>query len=231
MPEALKVNKGAEACLRDFLKFLLEKERVKGVFCLRETGGGAAYSLITDPAALDEAVPLFPLLPASAAKVLANLTLVEPAAEPIAVVIKPCELRALTELMKRNQGSLENLLLISFTCAGAYPLEMSVNGDIEAKLPAYWEAVKKAEIPADIRPACAACEHFVPYNADITLELVGNKDADKKCLMHLNNEKAEQFAQGFEGESGGGEIDAAVIDSLKAKRQEKKQALFTELGI
>jgi formate dehydrogenase subunit beta len=232
MAKVVKLNKGAEQCLLELLRFLLESGKVKGVFTLSKVGesGAVAYSLITDPAALEAALPLFPLMPVDAAKVLTRLTLVEPAAEPIAAVVRPCELRALTELIKRSQGSLDNLLLISSTCGGVYPLETSVNGNISQKLPGYWEAVKKGEIAADIRPACAACEHFVPYNADITLALIGNKDADKQCLIQLNNDKAEQFADGLAGELSQGEAKSGVVDSLRAKKQARKQELLDEFG-
>jgi formate dehydrogenase subunit beta len=233
MPKVLKSNKGAEECLLGFLKFLLESGKVSGVFSLRKVGesGGVGYSLITDPNKLEEALPLFPLMPANAAKVLSRLTLVEPAKQPIAAVVRPCELRALTELIKRSQGSLDNLLLISSTCGGVYPLKTAASGNIEEKLPEYWESVKKAEIPPDIRPACAACEHFVPYNADITVALVGNKDVDKQCLIYLNNEKAEQFADGFGGEFSGGEVKSEIVEGLRSRRQARKQELFGELGI
>jgi formate dehydrogenase subunit beta len=233
MPKALKLNKGAEEGVRELLRFLLESGRVKGVFTLRKVdeSGGVAYSLITDPAALEEASPLFPLMPANAAKVLSRLTLVEPAAKPIAAVVRPCELRALIELIKRSQGSLDNLLLISSTCGGVYPLKMAVSGNIEEKLPSYWEAVKKAEIAPDIRPACAACEHFVPYSADITFALIGNKDVDKQCAVYMNNDKAEQFVSGMVGELASGEVDSGIIESLRSKRETRRKELFDELGV
>jgi formate dehydrogenase subunit beta len=233
MPKVLRSNKGAEECLTEFLRFLLESGKVKGVFSLTKVSesGGVAYSLITDPAALKEALPLFPLMPVDAAKVLSRLSLVESATEPVAAVVRPCELRALVELIKRNQGSLDNLLLISSTCGGVYPLETGINGDIEEKLPQYWELVKKGEIAPDIRPACAACEHFVPYNADITFALIGNEDLDKRCVIHLNTAKGEQFAHGFAGEFSEGEVKSGIIDGLKSKRQAKKQELFGEFGI
>jgi formate dehydrogenase subunit beta len=233
MPKVLRLNKGAEEGLRELLRFLLEKGKVKGVFTLRklDQSGGVAYSLITDPAVLEEAVPLFPLMPANAAKILSRLTLVEPADKPIAAVVRPCELRALTELIKRSQGSLDNLLLISSTCGGVYPLKTGVNGNMEKELPSYWEAVKKAEIPSDIRPACAACEHFTPYNADMTVALIGNKDADKQFAVYLNNERAEEFASGMEGNFSQGEIDSSIIEGYRSKRQSRAKELFEELGV
>lgn len=233
MPRVLRLNKGAEEGLQELLRFLLESGKVKGVFALAPTddNGGAAYSLITNLDALEKASPLFPLMPTNAAKVLSRLTLVEPATKPIAAVVRPCELRALTELIKRSQGSLDNLLLISSTCGGAYPLKMAVTGNIKEKLPSYWEAVKKAEIAPDIRPACAACEHFVPYNADMTVALIGNKDVDKQCAVYLNTDKGEQFATGITGELAEGEVGSEAIESLRSKRESRAKELFDELGV
>lgn len=232
MAKLLRLDKGAEVGVRDFLKLLLESGKVKGVFALRKVdeGDGVAYALITDPAALEEASPLFPLMPTNAAKVLSRLTLVEPAAEPVAAVVRPCELRALTELIKQSQGSLNNLLLISSTCGGVYPLEMAIDGNITEKLPQYWNAVKEGEVAADIRPACASCEHFVPYNADMTVALIGNKDVDKQCVISLNTDKGEQFAEGIAGELAEGEVESVVIESLRGKRETQKKKLFDEIG-
>jgi len=232
MPKVLKLNKGAEEGVRELLRFLLESGKVKGVFTLvpMDKNGGVAYSLIANPDALEEASPLFPLMPANAAKVLSRLTLVEPADKPIAAVIRPCELRALTELMKRNQGSLENLLFISSTCGGVYPLKTAADGNIKEKLPQYWDAVSKGEIPSEIRPACAACEHFVPYNADMTVALIGNKDVDKQSEISLNTDKGEQFAADMAGELVEREVESQVIESLQSKREAKKKELLDELG-
>jgi len=218
--------------VREFLGSLLESGKVSGVFTLTRVGkdGGITYSLVTNPDSLKEATPLFPLMPASAAKMLSHLTLVAPADKPIAAVVRPCELRALTELIKLNQGDLDNLLLISSTCGGVYPLELAINGSIEEKLPQYWEAVKKGEIPLDIRPACASCIHFVPYNADMTVDLAGNKDADKQCVIYLNTDKGEQFAAGIDAELAQGEMKSEAIEGLRSKREAQKKKLFDELG-
>ena len=233
MPKLLRLNKGAEEGVPELLRFLLESGKVSGVFTLArmDKNGGLAYSLITNPDVLEEALPLFPLMPANAAKVLSRLTLVGPAGKPIAAVVRPCELRALTELIKLEQGSLDNLLLISSTCGGVYPLEIAINGSIEDKLPQYWEAVKKGEIPADIRPACASCKHFVPYNADMTVALLGNKDTDKQCAIYLNTDKGEQFAAGMAAELTEEEIGSEVIEGLRSKREAQKEKLFDELGM
>jgi len=232
MTRLLTLNKDAEEGVRELLRFLLESGRVKGVFTLTKVGEnrGIAFSLITDPAMIEEALPLYPLMPASAAKVLSYITWEEPAAVPVAVVIRPCELRALIELIKRNQGSMDNLLLISPTCGGVYPLNMAVNESIEEKLPEYWDAVRKGEIAFDVRLACTGCEHFVSYNADIIVSLIGNKDIDKQCVLFLNTDKGEQFTAGIAGELAEGEVDSEAIGRLSKERQVQKQKLFGELA-
>ncbi len=232
MSKVLRLNKGTEEGTRELLKFLLENKKVKGVFTLikLDQSGGVAYSLVTDSDMIENALPLFPLMPANAAKMLSRLTLVEPATEVIAAVVRPCELRALTELIKRNQGNLENFLFISPTCGGVYPLKMAVEGNIEEKLPQYWDAVKKGEIASDIRPTCAGCEHFTPYNTDMTVALIGNKDVDKQCVISLDTDKGEQFASGMPGEIVEGGVESEVIKGLQSKREVQKKKLFDELG-
>jgi len=174
MTKVLRINKGAEKGLKELLRFLLEDGRVKGVVALRKTGedGAISYSLITNADHIESTLPLFPLMPVNLGKQLSLLTLMEPATHPIAVVLRPCELRAFVELVKRNQGSLENFLFISSTCGGVYPLKMAVAEDIDKQLAQYWEAVEQGEAIPDIRPACKACTYFVPYTADITLSLL-----------------------------------------------------------
>lgn len=233
MSSVLKISKNAEGGLRELLKFLLEKERVKAIFTLRKINenGTVNYSLITDSDMLEDAVPLFPLMPQNAGKLLSRLTLKEHLSEPIAAVVRPCELRSFIELVKREQGSLENFVFISTTCPGTYPLEMSVNGNISKKLPEYEGEVKRGNIISDIRPTCKACEHFIPYSADMTVALIGKKDIDKGCEIFLNTEKAEKLIEGMDGELVERELETEEVKNLRSKRQEEKKKLFEEINV
>lgn len=233
MPKVLRINKGTEEGLRELLKFLLENGRVKGVVTLQKMGeyDALSYSLITNPDDIRSALSLLPLMPVNLAKQLSRLTLMESATEPIAAVLRPCELRAFVELAKRTQGSLENFLFISSTCAGVYPLEMAVEGNIEKQLPQYWKAVEQSEPIADIRAACKACEYFMPYTADITVSLLGNKDLEKETTLFLNTEKGEVVVEGISGKSSEEELDAATIDKTRTKRKAEKQKLSDEVEL
>ena len=114
MSKALKINKGIEEGITDLLESLLQSEKIKGVFTLKKMNedGAVAYSLISSPEELKKAVPLYPFMPVNAGSVLSSFTLREATEEPIAAVLRPCELRAFIELVKRAQSSLENILLI-----------------------------------------------------------------------------------------------------------------------
>ena len=231
MPKILKISKGPDEGLKQLLRFLLENDKVKGVLTLKKTDeyGTISYSLVTNPDDIDSTVPLFPLMPVNLAKQLSRLTLMEAATEPIAVVLRPCELRAFVELVKRTQGSMENILFISSTCGGVYPLEMAIAGNIEEQLPQYWEAVEQGEVIPNIRPACKACVYFVPYNSDITISLLGNKSIDKQSVLLLNTDKGVSSVEGISGQFGEDGLDSAAIEQIRNKREVEKQKLSDEL--
>ncbi len=230
MTKVLSIDKSAEEGLKELLKFLLENGKVKGVVALRRMGedGTIFYSLITSPDDVGSTVPLFPLMPVNLAKQLSRLTLLESATEPIAVVMRPCELRAFIELVKRTQGSLENILFISSTCGGVYPLKMSVEGNIEESLPEYWKAVEKGELIPNTRLACQACEYFAPYTADITVSLLSNKKIDKETTLLLNTKKAEAIVEGISAKFSEGDLDTAKIEQIRSKRKTEKEKLWDE---
>jgi len=242
MPEGLKVNKGAEETVRELLRSLLESGKVSGVLALGRTGdgeGGVAYSLYTDAEAFGadgSALPLLPFMPANAGGLLSRLTLRGPLDEPIAAVVRPCELRAFIELVKLNQSSLDNILLISSTCGGVYPLEMGVDGALEKKLPGYWEAMEQGELDEEVRPTCRACVSFVPQNADITVATLGEEDLDAQCTLYFNTEKGAEFAEGIDGTDGtalSGELETEQIQRSQEQRDSFREELFAgvEVGL
>jgi len=228
MPKVLKIKKASEEGIKDFFKFLLEKEKVRGIFTLKKmnNNGAVSYSLITDVDEIKNACPLFPLMPVNAGKILSNFTLKEPLKEPVAAILRPCELRAFIELIKRAQGNLDNLLLISMTCGGVLPLTLLSNGNLKKQLPLYWESAKKAKTAAGIRVTCTACEYFIPHQADMTVASVAKKEIDKECHIFLNTKKGENFVQGAPGAFESEEIETEQTNKLRAERQEQKNKIY-----
>jgi len=232
MTKALKINKNTSQGVIELLRFLLENGKVKGVFTLKKIGknGSVAYSLITDADELKDAVPFYPLMPVNAGKLLSRFTLRGSTNKPVAAVLRPCEMRGFVELIKREQGSLENLLIISSTCGGVFPTKTEVDGTAEKNLSKYWDTIKKGEIFPDLRPACRACEEFVPYNTDITVELIGKNDLDKQCIMFLNTSKAEELTDGIKGDFSTKELDKTKTEKIKERRTKEKEKLYEEIG-
>jgi formate dehydrogenase subunit beta len=231
MTKALKINKSTEQGVLDVLKALLENKKVTGVFSLKKIGknGAVVYSLITDQKDLGEAVPFYPLMPVNAGKLLSRFSLKGAPDGLVAAVVKPCELRGFVELIKREQGTLENLLIISQTCGGVYPTKYQIDGTVEKNLSKYLDAIKKGEIINDTRPTCRSCEEFVPYVADITVDMLGKNDIDKQCIMFLNTNKAEEITKDIKADFSDKQIDTKNLEKFREKREIEKKKLFKEI--
>ncbi len=230
MSEALKINKGIEEAVQELLESLLKAEKIKGVFTLRKMNdnGAVAYSLISNVEELQNARPLYPFMPVNAGKVLSDFTLQGPTQEPVAAVLRPCELRAFIELVKRIQGNLENILLISVTCGGVYPLKILKGNNQKSRQAQYWESVKKADIDPELRETCQMCEDFIPQNADMVIAAAGREDLDKQCTIFLNTQKGQEYAAGVPGSKTSEDIESAKIEELRKRRKEQKTKIFED---
>ena len=240
MPEGLKIDKGAEQTMRELLRALLKSGRVSAVLSLGRTGGpngGVAYSLFTDPEAFGPdgaAMPLMPFMPANAGGLLSRMTLKGPLSEPVVAVVRPCELRALVEVIKLNQASMDNVLIISSTCSGVYPFDVATNGGLEERLPQYWNKVEQGELDEDVREACRSCVHFVPDLGDITFALLGETNLDGQCRVYLNTEKGAALVAGLEGFQGTpvlGKVETASIQDSLGRRQAFREEIFAQVEV
>jgi formate dehydrogenase subunit beta len=231
MAKALKIKKRTEEGIIDFLEFLLQSEKIKGIFTLKKMNedGAVAYSLITRLDELKKAVPLYPFMPVNAGKALSSFTLKTATEEPVAAVLRPCELRAFIELVKRAQGSLDNILLISLTCGGVFPLKSLKNGNLKNHQTSYWENVKKAEMDHDIRGTCQSCKDFMPQLADMTIATVGMKDIDQECVILLNTKKGEDHAANAPGNITADIMENGNIEKLQKLREKQEKNLYENI--
>ena len=241
MSETLTIQQGAEEGLKSVFRFLLEHKHVTGIFTLKKlhSNGAVGYALVTDSHDIEDCVPLYPFMPVNAAQSLSTLTLRESFSEPIVACIRPCELRAFVELVKLEQGSLKNILIMSSTCGGVYPLDMAVENTIEGHLEEYWTALQAAEIPADIRPACQGCEYFVPYHSDITVAVVGSAN-EQSCQLFLHTDKAREFLRDIDNsgshnvlckESSDTELNTQEIVAYREKRIAARGEMLSEINL
>jgi len=227
MNKLITINSTPEQAIKDLFTNLLNDGKVSGVFSLRKakTNGAVDYALITDVTKLDEIAPFHPLMPANAGQLLSRFT---PLPKPIAVIIKPCEFRAVIELIKREQGTLDNFLLITYSCSGAFPIKLNASGVVNDLLDGYNKANENMEIPSGIRPTCRACEYFAPENADILISVIGEK-ADS-CKMYLNTDKAVEFTKDIKGEVSKDKFDSSKLDKLKEQRLKAKEEVYATVN-
>ena len=230
MPKMLKIHKGISDGILHVLHNLLEEKKVRAVLTLmQDESGTVSYSLISDPEKLEKAVPLYPVMPNNAGKLLSTLTLKEPFKKPVAAVIRPCELRAFVELVKRMQGSPENLVIISSVCSGVFPLDNYVQGEVDKQLNNYRAAVFKGEPVSGIRETCRSCEQFIPTGADIIVATAGESNGDNECKLFLNTEKGAELLDDIQGDQETAELETDNIKTIRSRRHKEREKLFKEL--
>lgn len=176
----------------EFCRALLAEGLVDALVVPQEstTGNIVAVTLARDPEGLRAVDPLTPVAMVNAARVLADLT-VEDAGYKVGAVLRSCEIRALLELVKLEQASMDNLLVIGVDCLGTFkPVdyrEMAGEGGFDLD---QWLA--RAAAGGDtgaggkkLRPACTACAHITAGHAGITLGWVG-LEPSRELLVGLS---------------------------------------------
>jgi formate dehydrogenase subunit beta len=199
-------NRDTLKAVRGFLKALLECGAVELIMTpMRTPAGTVVPALVSSPDMLAVADPLAPVLSVNGATLAGKLSVKEPRPK-VGVVLRSCELRALVELTKMQQASLDDLVLIAIDCAGtsSVPLHQRLaaasNGSSEEHplWQEFFEAV--AENPqspkTELRPACKVCEQPV-FNGlrpqDIAIHLLGY-DAGQELHVVLPAKLASRIA-------------------------------------
>ena len=110
--------------IRRFLTELLENGAVDALLVPKRTPAGnmVAQALVADAEHLNGADPLAPVQMVNAAQVVRELAK-EPLEQKIAVVLRPCEIRAVIELVKLKQINPDALYLIGYDCPGVYDIK------------------------------------------------------------------------------------------------------------
>jgi formate dehydrogenase subunit beta len=188
-------NNDVLGALRGFLSSFLKTGTVEALYVPLETEKSAIVpALVTDPARLDRLNPLAPAMPINGARAVSALTGKRPPAR-LAVLLRPCELRALVELVKLQQASLEGVTLISIDCPGTFEAAeytaRKKNGGFD--LPGYLAASQSGQDPIwdglALRAACQMCIQPVPTQAAVSLHLFG-ADLSSGIPLEIDNELA-----------------------------------------
>jgi len=225
----LEVKDGEiEASINLFLQKMLEENLVDAVLVPAELPNKSdiAPTLITEPGILAKARSLAPVMPVSLARVVSRLTRVASSQRKIAVLLRPCDLRSLVELVKLKQASLDNLLLVSLDCYGTYS-PADYHGFCQDEPNPTGEFLRRVKDgdERNLREACRVCEYFVPENADLVIGLLG-VDVGKKVLLQAMTAQGEDVLARLKLPEAEVQDREVAIGRLKAARLESKEKLF-----
>ncbi len=153
--------------IRYALRHLLEEGRVDGVVTGRLAEGECKPSLAVS-SSLEEAAsaPVAQIILYGYKKLgSAPKTLVERAGERLAVLVKPCEARAIVELAKRRKVNLDDVYVIGFDCPGMRREEAHPPEELGRTL---------SDPPSreELRDACRRCEVHSPPYADVVFSFL-----------------------------------------------------------
>jgi formate dehydrogenase subunit beta len=233
-------NNDILAAVRGFLKRLLEEQVVEALLVPMETPAGTVTpALVADPDLLDAANPLAPVMGLNAARVVGHVSIREPRGR-IGAVLRPCELRALVELVKLQQASLDDLVTIGVDCLGTYdvPVYTAMRADGGVDVAALLATARSGELAPQkgalqkgytFRDACQMCEKPHVEGADVVLELFG-ADLTAGIPVSLPDEVAEKLGlEPAEEDGQRASLHSQVVDKVVAARTQVRDARLAEI--
>ena len=107
---------------KTFFKSLLDTEEIQAVLVplIQSQKNDIMPALVSNSEDMDRADPLTPYFPINSAKLVSQITR-KGLNKKTAVFMRPCEIRALIELVKLKQADITNLVIISWDCLSAFP--------------------------------------------------------------------------------------------------------------
>ncbi|RLA89203.1 MAG: formate dehydrogenase [Deltaproteobacteria bacterium] len=229
-------EQGLVDSIQGFFRTLLEKGDINALLVPQRLPMKNAVmpTLVTDPEKINGADPLAPVFPINAAKVVSKLTR-KPLYGKVAVVLRPCEIRAFVELVKLKQARTEEVVIVGLDCLGAYgnvDYLRFAGEDGKGSTQKFFQNVLSGKGTAwegiDISPACKACDHPIPENADLLIGLLG-VDTNDHLLLKANTANGETILDKLQlSAAKEPEGRKKAIDALLAKRSAYRDQMFEE---
>lgn len=193
-------NKDYLAGINDFFRKLFSEGIIDSLLVQQETVSGKSviHVLVRAEEEILDANPFAPLLLTNSATLVSRLT-VDNTQNKTGVVLRSCEIRALVELVKLKQASLDNLIIIGVDCAGTYESEAyqriaEKHKNSKEITDAFLDVNNKTETAQlegeGLRQACQGCEYPNPSGVDISINFLGC-DVTKEILVQFSGKVEE----------------------------------------
>jgi formate dehydrogenase subunit beta len=230
MYAVIKTDGNPQAVIRSVLGDMLSAQLADAVMVAARTPYSALPmpTLCSDPAKLEPADPLAPVAPFNAARQAASI-LRHDAGRRVAVVLRPCEVRALIELAKLRQCTLENSILIGIECLGR--MENSVYIETLKEVPDLTTAFYQSSgYPERVTAACQACLAFQPAAVDLAIRLLGHDPTGSIGLEALTDKGRSLL--GAVGMTPGQPPEGreAASAAMLERRRQRRAALLCDTG-
>ncbi|MFO7751554.1 MAG: Coenzyme F420 hydrogenase/dehydrogenase, beta subunit C-terminal domain [Desulfobacteraceae bacterium] len=211
---------------RSFFKSLLETGEVQSLLVplRQDRTNDIMPTLVTDPEDTDKADPFSPSFPLNSAKLVSRLTR-KKNRKRVAVFLRPCEIRAVVELVKLKQADMENLVIISSDCFSAFPNSVFNTGFREKGeeftneyISARMSASFTDDYNGSISEACRICTDPFPGIADI--------------VINPDHSDAKQVTVESKSDAGGHILAQMGLDEAEPPKdgKEKRKKVMEELG-
>jgi len=185
--------------VQKFLRDLWLNVGLEGMLVPQHLPGALeAKPLFTDdPAHLDRADPFAPLLAASTARLVVQLVREHPLSR-LGVVLRPCELRALTEMAKRDSFHLDHILIIGVDCLGTFPAEdYAWHAEMRGAQQLTRETLQFARQGGILlyrnRLACQMCASPIPLGTDLNIHVLGLPTRQTILITTCDGEMAQRL--------------------------------------
>lgn len=224
--------------MQEILSQLLEEKFVTAILVPRmlPSEDGFVQSLVEDPRLLEEVNPIAPTMAVQSARILSDLTST-PIDSQIAVVLKPCELRASVELAKFQQVKFENVVTIGVDCLGTFEVVdyAKMVGEVKTSpSEVLLEGFKSGKIKAldgyTFRKSCQICEFPRPLNPDLSFGFFGYDPFEEMVISvgsRFEEELEDRLSLNFKDENLSGREE--VIRKVTNNRRKERDRVFNQL--
>jgi formate dehydrogenase subunit beta len=181
--------------INNFFRKLFSEGIIDSLLVQQETVSGK--SVIQILASADKEImgsnSFAPMLLTNSATLVSRLT-VDNTQNKIGAVLRSCEIRAVIELVKLKQASLDNLIIIGMDCVGTYESEayqrIAEKHKNSREVTDMFLALNNKDETVrlegeELRQACQGCEYPNPAGADISINFLGC-DVTREILIHFS---------------------------------------------
>jgi formate dehydrogenase subunit beta len=227
----------AEAA-KTFLQALLEHGVVDAVLVPQHVPGGkiVVHTLVTDPSQLESVDPFAPLLMRNSASMVSDLSFQAPTGK-VAAVMRPCEIKALVELVKFKQANLEGIVVIGVDCPGTFEPKDYVRivgahgGPVSERA---LEALSNGKTVSfegyEVREACRICQDASPANCQILIAAWGADPESAPAIVPLDDKGKEVMEKGGFQPQEKPARHSAIVENVVTERKARARKLTEEFA-